>query len=44
MSKDRKMIKEKKKAPNPDAVKKQSSYQSDKNSLSKSDSSITKKK
>lgn len=43
MSKDRKTIKEKKKEPSANLNKKQSSYQSDKGSVSKSDISIGKK-
>jgi hypothetical protein len=44
MSKDKKSIKEKKKEPSTNLNKKQSSYQSDKSSASKSDIAIGKKK
>ncbi|MBC7400389.1 MAG: hypothetical protein H7289_10620 [Mucilaginibacter sp.] len=43
MSKDRKTVKEKKKEPSANVNKKVSSYQSDKGSMSQSDSSIGKK-
>lgn len=43
MSKDKKSTKEKKKEPSANVNKKQSSYQSDKGSVSKSDLAIGKK-
>lgn len=43
MSKDRKTIKEKKKEPSANVNKKVSSYQTDKGSVSKSDTAIGKK-
>jgi hypothetical protein len=43
MSKGKNAIKDKKKAPSPEAGKKTSSYQTDKTSVSKSDTAIGKK-
>ncbi len=43
MSKDKKMVKEVKKAPSANVNKKVSSYQSEKGSVSKADSAIGKK-